>query len=235
MSTGTITDVLSRIDTIQQQIQAVESGSLPQVVGTGQFASQLAAAQGAGVPAASGAAAGGIALGALSGLATTAGASYGGSLSSASGSSVVGTALPASASSQLTSAQQQFASTLAAQTGLNPGVVSAWLLAEESGGAAQARQAQGNNDWLNIGYTGAGTYGAGDAIWSNPVAAATATAQWLDGQNSIPGYGPASAGVRSIMASVGQNPAAQVQAIQQSGWSASGYPSLPEIYQQLAG
>ena len=59
----------------------------------------------------------------------------------------------------LTSGQQQFAATLSSETGLNPGVVTSWLLAEESGGAAQSRQAAGNNDWLNIGYTDSATYG----------------------------------------------------------------------------
>lgn len=76
-------------------------------------------------------------------------------------------ALPTGAGTMLTSSQQQFASTLSADTGLNPGVVSAWLLSEESGGAAQSRQAAGNNDWLNIGYTGSGTFGADDWIWSD--------------------------------------------------------------------
>ena len=84
-----------------------------------------------------------------------------------------GATLPAGATSMLTSAQQQFASRLAADTGLNPGVVSAWLLAEESGGAAQSRQAAGNNDWLNIGYTDTATYGATDSVWSDPPAPPT--------------------------------------------------------------
>ena len=39
-----------------------------------------------------------------------------------------------------------------------------------------ARQAAGNNDWLNIGYTDSATYGAGDGVWGSPVSAADATA-----------------------------------------------------------
>jgi hypothetical protein len=135
----------------------------------------------------------------------------------------------------LTSAQQQFASELAAQTGLDPGVVSAWLLAEESGGAAVSRQSANNNDWLNIGYTDSGTYGAADSVWSNPVAAADATAGWLKGQNTIPGYGTASSGIRSILSTAGQPASAQISALQNSGWASSGYPSLPTLYQQMAG
>jgi hypothetical protein len=135
----------------------------------------------------------------------------------------------------LTSNQQQFASRLAADTGLDPHVVAAWLLAEESGGAAQSRQAAGNNDWLNIGYTDSGTYGSGDSVWSNPITAADATAGWLKGQNTIPGYGTASAGIQAILHTVGQSPQAQISALQQSGWASSGYPSLPSLLAQVGG
>jgi hypothetical protein len=135
----------------------------------------------------------------------------------------------------LTSAQQQFASRLAGDTGLDAGVVSAWLLAEESGGAAVARQSANNNDWLNIGYTDSGTYGSSDSIWSNPVTAADATAGWLKGQNTIPGYGTASSGIQAVVGTAGQSPEAQISALQNSGWASSGYPSLPSLYQQVAG
>ncbi|MGO9900191.1 MAG: hypothetical protein ACLP0J_10980 [Solirubrobacteraceae bacterium] len=148
---------------------------------------------------------------------------------SASGSAT----LPSAATTLLTTDQQQFASRLAADTGLNPGVVSAWMLAEENGSAAQSRQAAGNNDWLNIGYTGAGTYGSSDSVWSDPVTAADATAGWLEGQNTVPGYGTASSGIQSILSSVGQTPAAQMSALQTSGWAGSGYPDLPSIYAEV--
>jgi hypothetical protein len=146
-----------------------------------------------------------------------------------------GGALPSSAQSLLTSDQQQFASRLAADTGLDPSVVSAWLLAEESGGAAQSRQSQNNNDWLNIGYTDSATYGASDSIWSDPVAAADATAGWLKGQNTIPGYGAASSGIQAILSTAGQPATTQIAALQNSGWASSGYPSLPSLYAQVAG
>jgi hypothetical protein len=146
-----------------------------------------------------------------------------------------GAPLSPQAQSMLTSNQQQFASRLAADTGLDPHVVAAWLLAEESGGAAQSRQAAGNNDWLNIGYTDSGTYGSGDSVWSNPTTAADATAGWLKGQNTIPGYGTASAGIQAILHTVGQSPQAQISALQQSGWASSGYPSLPSLLAQVGG
>ncbi len=143
--------------------------------------------------------------------------------------------VPAAAQGMLTSAQQQFASRLAADTGLDPRVIAAWLLAEESGTAATSRQSANNNDWLNIGYTDSGTYGAADSVWSNPITAADATAGWLRGQSTIPGYGTASPGIQAILQTAGQPPAAQISAIQQSGWASSGYPDLPSLYQQVAG
>jgi hypothetical protein len=171
---------------------------------------------------------------------TPAGAStFSSALSSAMAGSPTGpggaAVLPASAGTMLTSAQQQFASRLAADTGLDPGVVSAWLLAEESGGAAVSRQSANNNDWLNIGYTDSGAFGAADPVWSDPVTAADATAGWLKGQSTIPGYGTASAGIQAILATAGQTPAAQISALQSSGWASSGYPNLLSLYQQVAG
>jgi hypothetical protein len=142
--------------------------------------------------------------------------------------------LPAGAAGQMTTGQQQFASRLASDTGLDPGVIGAWLLAEENGSAAASRQAANNNDWLNIGYTDSGTYGSGDSIWSDPTAAADATAGWLKGQNTIPGYGTASGGIQAILSTAGQGPQAQIAAIQNSGWASSGYPSLPGLYASIA-
>jgi hypothetical protein len=141
--------------------------------------------------------------------------------------------LPAGAGHLLTSGQQQFAARLAADTGMSPQVVSAWVLAEESGGAATARQSAGNNDWLNIGYTDTSTYGAADSVWGDPTSAADATAGWLKGQNTIPGYGTASSGVQGILATAGQAPAAQISAIQQSGWASGGYPELSSLYTEV--
>ena len=227
------TDAVSRVSTIQAQIASLQSAFDPSATGpsatqsttgtasagsSSSFASALAQAQqGSGVI---GAAADPSAMG----VTTTP------SLPGTGGGS-----LPAGAQGTLTSAQQQFASQLAAQTGLDPSVVSAWLLAEESGGAAQSRQAQNNNDWLNIGYTDSGTYGSADSVWSNPITAADATAGWLKGQNTIPGYGTASAGVQAILNTAGQPASVQIAALQNSGWASSGYPSLPSLYQQVAG
>ena len=108
------------------------------------------------------------------------------------------------------------------------------MLAEESGGAAQSRQSAHNNDWLNIGYTDSGTYGASDAIWSNPITAADATAGWIKGQDTIPGYGghprpdPAIVNRRAVTA-------ASVSTIENSGWASGGYPAFAQLFAQVGG
>lgn len=135
----------------------------------------------------------------------------------------------------LTNGQQQFASRLAADTGLDAGVISAWLLAEESGSAAAARQQAHNHNWLNIGYTDSGTYGARDAVWSDPITAADATAAWLAGKPSVAGYGRASAGIQQVLTTAGKSPATQIAALQASGWASSGYPDLPALLRQVSG
>jgi hypothetical protein len=237
------TDVVSRIDQIQAQMAAVQAAftpasaaaatqtaagsatAAPPTTGPGSFANALAQAQSATPAGAASDPTAAAATGALGAL-TQPGALAGTTSS---------TALPASAQKLLTSGQQQFASRLAAQTGLDPGVIGAWVLSEESSGAAQSRQAANNNDWLNIGYTDSGTYGSSDSIWSNPITAADATAGWLKGQDTIPGYGTASSGIQAILKTAGQAPSAQISALQNSGWASSGYPSLPGLYQQVAG
>jgi hypothetical protein len=202
------TDAISRVSTIQQQIAALATPAVQtDTASSARFAAALAEAQ------------------ASAGLAADTSSS-----ALAAGAS---STLAAGAAAQLTSGQRQFAATLVADTGLNPSVVSAWLLAEENGGAAASRQAANNNDWLNVGYTDAGSVGTGDAVWSDPVSAATATAGWLKGEDTIPGYGTASQGVQSILASVGQSPSAQISALQSSGWSSSGYPDLPSLYAEV--
>jgi len=114
----------------------------------------------------------------------------------------------------LTEGQARFARRLAAETGLNSRVIAAWMLAEESGGAAAARQKDANHNWLNIGYFDSGpgkiTH---DGTWSTPEKAAHATAQFLKGQK----YG-ASQGIRNIL-KAGSDPGHQVAAIARSGWA----------------
>jgi hypothetical protein len=126
-------------------------------------------------------------------------------------------------SSLLTPGQEKFAARVAELTGLSPRVIAAWELAEESGSAAQGREAANNFDWLNIGYTDSANIGTGDSIWSDPIKAADATAGWIKGQDTVPGYGTASAGIQAILGSAGKSPQEQMMAIANSGWASSGY------------
>jgi hypothetical protein len=221
------TDALARVGQIQAQIAAMNTGTPPSAAGA--QTAQTGAATGAAPTY-------GLNSPAAASDVASSTASFANLLSQAQQTGgVTSQQLPAAATTMLTSGQQQFASKLAADTGLSPSVISAWLLAEESGGAAVSRQSAGNNDWLNIGYTDSGTYGASASVWSDPVSAADATAGWLKGQDTIPGYGKASAGVQSILSTAGQPPAVQVAAIQHSGWASSGYPDLPGLVAQLGG
>jgi hypothetical protein len=199
-----------------------------------QLQSQLAALNTAFDPAAAAAAAPSTTTGPSSTTFASTLAAAQGTAQTAGVSGASGT-LPAAAAGKMTTGQQAFASRLAADTGLDPSVIGAWVLAEENGSAAASRQSQNNNDWLNIGYTDSGTYGSSDSIWSDPSTAADATAGWLKGQNTIPGYGKASGGIQAILSAAGQAPQAQISAIQNSGWASSGYPSLPSLYASLAG
>jgi hypothetical protein len=136
--------------------------------------------------------------------------------------------------SVLTSGQRQFVSSLAARTNLDPRVLQAWVLAEESGGAAQKREQQGNHNWLNIGYfdSGPGAITKNQAFRS-PQSAAHATAQFLQGSK----FG-ASSGIRNILRTAGHDPNAQIKAIAGSGWASSGYAggsTLRKLVSQFGG
>jgi hypothetical protein len=134
--------------------------------------------------------------------------------------------------STLTSGQRQFVSSLAARTNLDPRVLQAWVLAEESGGAAHQREQQGNHNWLNIGYfdSGPGAITKNQAF-SNPRSAAHATAEFLQGSK----FG-ASSGIRRILSTAGHDPQAQIKAIAGSGWASSGYAggsTLRKLFSQF--
>ena len=136
-------------------------------------------------------------------------------------------------SSLLTSGQQKFAGRLAELTGLDPRVVAAWELAEESGGAAQGREAASNFNWLNIGYfdSGAGKI-AFDKTFSDPVSAAEQSAKFLKGE-----WGGASPSIRAILNSVGHSPDEQMAAIANSDWASSHYgggANLHGTYDELS-
>ena len=122
-------------------------------------------------------------------------------------------------SSLLTTGQQIFVAHLASATGLNTRVVAGWVLAEESGSAAQGREAASNFNWLNIGYFDSGTGAIAHASpFGDPVSAAEQTAKFLKGQ-----WGGASTGIQDILHTVGKPPEDQIMAIANSGWASSHY------------
>lgn len=136
--------------------------------------------------------------------------------------------------------QAQFASALASETGLNPRVISSWLLAEQSGSAAKFYEGKGYNNWLNIARTDSGDAGgAHSSVWKNPASAARATAEWLQGRGQIAHeYGKPAAGIQAILHTAHTSPQEQIHAIATSGWASSGYnggSTLTSLYGELGG
>lgn len=126
--------------------------------------------------------------------------------------------------------QATFAQRLAADVGLDAAVVRAWVASEEPASASSAPN--GANNWLNIGAFDAGGWaGGGASVWADPTTAADATAAFILGRpvNGVSAPLSASPGIRAIAGAAGQGAAAQVHAIQTSGWASSGYPNLPAL------
>lgn len=139
--------------------------------------------------------------------------------------------------SGLTSDQATFAVDLSQDTGLDPNVIGAWELSEESGSAAQSYQSEGFEDWLNIGGPGAAAGKSFAGFHQGPEVAAADTAAWIKGTLSIPGFGKDVAAEQKIVSAAGTaNPQASIAAINSSGWAGpSGYPSLQSLYTKLSG
>lgn len=126
----------------------------------------------------------------------------------------------------LTADQVTFSKQLAAQTGLDPNVIAAWVLQE--GGSSTG----GRFNYLNIGNTDSGARNHA-AFWnSNPTTAATMTAQWLKGKSPA-GYTHAAPGITAILSSAGKSPQDQIIAIQQSPWAKSHEPELGAIWDKV--
>lgn len=134
----------------------------------------------------------------------------------------------------LTHGQEGFVGRLAMLTGLDPRVVGAWTLAEESSGAAEGREAEGNNNWLNIGYYDSGPGAiAFNGAFDNPDGGAERTADFLEGK-----WGGASPSIRSIVDTRDDSPERQIDAIANSDWASSHYGNGSELratYRELAG
>lgn len=228
-----VSDAVTRIAQIQAHISALNGGGSAPVQAPQPQASAAATVAGLQSPLATASMTGTVAP------ATVPATSFSNVLAQTQGLTAGGAPAPLALSPRvldtLTPGQQTFIAHVSAQTGLDQRVVAAWCLAEQSSTHADAREAEGNHNWLNIGWTDSATYGANASVWSDPVSAANATAGWLKGEDTVDGYGRASAGVQSILNSAGQPPEAQVAALQRSGWASSGYPDLPVLLRQVSG
>ena len=124
--------------------------------------------------------------------------------------------------------QTAFAKRLQADTGLDPKVISAWMLNEEP--ASSSHAPNGANNWLNIGaYDSGGWAFGGSSVWNDPNRAADATASFILGHavNGVnaPAYGSPS--IRAIIHSVGKSVKEQAAAIARSDWASSHYAGGP--------
>jgi hypothetical protein len=108
-------------------------------------------------------------------------------------------------------AQKTFGEEFAKLSGLNPSVVDAWLLHEQPAGSPSK---PGSNNWLNIQYTDSGPNATYFQIAALPARqAAQASVEWLRKQP----------GLASILQAAGHGEAAEVTAIEDSGWASSHY------------
>lgn len=129
--------------------------------------------------------------------------------------------------------QKLFAQAYAETLGISPAVAAGQLVAEEPPGASHPVGHRDQN-WLNIGNTDSKWYGG---AWANksPQEAGRLSALWTQGKYSVPGFGRAAPGIVAFSRTGGQPLAAQVRALQRSGWASSGYPNLSGLVSQFGG
>lgn len=129
----------------------------------------------------------------------------------------------------------QFESALAGLTGLDGGVLLAWMASENDiehaswGGDDGAAGTPEN--WLNIGINGPVYRGTtGTSMWQTPSSGAQATNEFFHG--SFSGWGTGNIDTAAILNSAGQSVQAQLNAIQNSGWISGtpGVASYPNLY-----
>lgn len=122
--------------------------------------------------------------------------------------------------------QTAFVNSLASRTGLSPRVLAGMAASEQP---ADSPSVPGSQNWLNIGYydSGPGAPTQDKRFFGTPEQAAKTTAQFLKGKTL-----GASEGIQNILSTAGKSDAAQIRAIQTSGWASSGHPNLPELAAQ---
>lgn len=126
-------------------------------------------------------------------------------------------AMPRIQSDSLNVDQERFAAVLAKRTGLNPGVVGAWLVAEQGGPPGDEYSAKGYYNFLNI-----GPFMEHPRFRKSPEDAANFTADSLLGKPSGLSMG---AGIPGIVPNArGRSPQEQAQVILSSGWGTTQIP-----------
>lgn len=122
--------------------------------------------------------------------------------------------------------QTRFVNSLAKRTGLSPRVLAGMAASEQP---ADSPSIPGSQNWLNIGYFDSGPGGPTQdkRFFGSPEQAAKTTADFFKGKTL-----GASEGIQNILSTAGKSDAAQIKAIQNSGWASSGYPNLPELAAQ---
>lgn len=139
---------------------------------------------------------------------------------------------PPSAAYRFSANQKQFITAMAAASGLNQGVIAAWVAAENPVGADQTSN-KGDQNWLNIGVTSANSpanYLRGARLWRDPATAGKTSADWLAGKPVVPGWRNPPASIRAIAKAGSLTPDKQLDVIKNSGWAESGYPLLASTY-----
>jgi hypothetical protein len=126
-------------------------------------------------------------------------------------------AVPKITSDSLNSDQEKFAAILAKRTGLDPGVVGAWLVAEQGGPPGDEYSAKGYYNFLNI-----GPFLENPRFRKSPKDAANFTADSLLGKSRGLKMG---AGIPGIVPNArGRSPKEQAQVILGSGWGTEQMP-----------
>jgi hypothetical protein len=170
----------------------------------------------------------------------------GGTGSSGNVSSVAGTTysdnVDAGGGYKLLPSQATMADIVARRTGVDINVIRAQIINEQGdsrSSAAQGRERAKNYNWLNIGWTDSGRTGFSyDDVWSDPVKAGNATADFMQGIGKVHG---APSIVNAYKQAKGKSAEEATRLIGLSGWASSQYKtagggpgsSLMAIYNKL--
>jgi uncharacterized protein YcbK (DUF882 family) len=121
----------------------------------------------------------------------------------------------------LTEGQKTFGAELAKLTGIDPQVLGAWMLQEQSSGPAESYEAANYHNWLNIQPSGVGgseSIDSHDSRFNDPKSAAALSAAFIQGDPNTPGGGASDVLAAQIQALRGLSPGEQAAGIGKSVW-----------------